>query len=102
MLICSRSHSDQTENSSKTLLFQLLYIYQQRETRDRSYQTRPSVRGNVSMCPQCFGDTLTGHSEHISLDLSGDHDATSPLGVVRPAQAGHIGHATLMDVHHTV
>lgn len=45
---------------------------------------------------------LTCNSEDISLDLSGDVHATSPLGVVRPTQAGHVSHAALMDVHHTV
>lgn len=45
---------------------------------------------------------LTCNSEDISLDLSGDVHATSPLGVVRPTQAGHVGHAALVDVHHTV
>lgn len=45
---------------------------------------------------------LTGNSEDVSLDLSGDVHATSPLGVVCPTQAGHVGHAALMDVHHTV
>lgn len=47
-------------------------------------------------------NTLTGNSEDVSLDLSGDIHATSPLGVVCPTQAGHVGHAALMDVHHTV
>lgn len=50
----------------------------------------------------CHSDALTGNSEDISLDLGGDLEATSPLGVVRPAQAGHVGHAALVDVHHTV
>lgn len=48
------------------------------------------------------GKELTGNSEDISLNLSGDVHATSPLGVVCPTQAGHVGHAALMDVHHTV
>lgn len=48
------------------------------------------------------GGELTGNSEDVSLDLSGDVHATSPLGVVCPTQAGHVGHAALMDVHHTV
>lgn len=54
------------------------------------------LRGSVC------GKKLTGNSEDISLDLSGDVHATSSLGVVCPTQAGHIGHAALMDVHHTV
>ena len=51
---------------------------------------------------ECLWKKLTGNSEDISLDLSGDVHATSPLGVVCPTQAGHVGHAALMDVHHTV
>lgn len=51
---------------------------------------------------ECFSGKLTGHSEHISLDLCGDVEATSPLSVICPTQAGHVGHAALMDVHHTV
>ena len=50
----------------------------------------------------CVYELLTGNSEYISLDLSGDLEATSPLSVVCPTQARHIGHTALMDVHHTV
>lgn len=49
-----------------------------------------------------FRQTLTGDGEHVGLDLSFDLEATSPLGVIRPTQAGHVGHAALVDVHHTV
>lgn len=51
---------------------------------------------------ECLWKRLTGDSEDVSLDLSGDVHATSPLGVVGPTQAGHVGHAALVDVHHTV
>lgn len=50
----------------------------------------------------CCRETLTGDGEHVGLDLSFDLEATSPLGVICPAQAGHVGHAAFMDVHHTV
>lgn len=49
-----------------------------------------------------MGGGLTGDGEHVGLDLGLDLEAASPLGVVRPTQAGHVGHAAFVDVHHTV
>lgn len=75
---------------------------QQGETHDRYSDMRVfAVLGWKLRGSDC-GKELTGNSEDISLDLSGDVHATSPLGVVCPTQAGHVGHAALMDVHHTV
>lgn len=45
---------------------------------------------------------LTRDGESVVSDLSRDLDAPSPLSVIRPAQARHVGHAPLVDVHHTV
>lgn len=50
----------------------------------------------------CLWDILTGNSENIGLNLGGDLDATSPLSVVCATQTRHVGHTSLMDVHHTV
>lgn len=59
-----------------------------------------SAQGEHRLSP--FRQTLTGDGEHVGLDLSLDLEATSPLGVIRPTQAGHVGHAAFVDVHHTV
>lgn len=81
-----------------------LQVDQQRETDDRHSPTWTHALCKlvaVGVCVRLW-DILTGNSEYISLDLSGDLDATSPLSVVCPTQARHIGHTALMDVHHTV
>lgn len=56
---------------------------------------------SVYICVR-LSDTLTGNSQYVGLDLSGDLEAASPLSVVCPTQARHIGHTALMDVHHAV
>lgn len=45
---------------------------------------------------------LTGDGESVLNDLCRDVDASSPLGVIRPAQARDVGHTPFVDVHHTV
>ena len=46
--------------------------------------------------------TLTGDGESVIADLGRDLDASSPLGVIGPTQTRDVGHAPLVDVHHTV
>lgn len=76
---------------------------QQGETPDWYSDTPERLQRWAGSCVGVFVEKkLTGNSEDVSLDLSGDVHATSPLGVVCPTQAGHVGHAALMDVHHTV